>query len=455
MPLVGIWRYCEKMKIKYGVNKSQVRVIGAAVMVSFLAAALLPAFTSAVEPTVRRGTSATYGVLAGTTITNTGTTSLSGTAGADIGLSPGTSFTGSASVTNTPGTINLTNAAAATAQLDLTTAYGDVAGATPATVLPTDLVGRTILPGIYNSAAGDFANSGSITFDAGGNANAVFIFQAASTLITSESSTMVLAGGAQACNIYWQVGTSATLGVDSTFIGSIYALTSITATTRAKIYGQLLARNGAVTLDTNIIQNDACITSTPTPAPVAPTPVPIPALPQDSSFTGISTSTCTTSSDYLLYLSGTFTSKIYNISVNGVNSNSTDWNQSETQVALTLPASVRKSFQIVIYNDRVPFMASQTFICEEPIVEVVVATPTPTPTPTPTQTPEPTPTPTPSETPTPIDELKREDNETVTATEDGGRLPDTGSNSFNYLLLGGGLLVLGSSGLLIRRHLAK
>jgi LPXTG-motif cell wall-anchored protein len=110
-------------------------------------------------------------------------------------------------------------------------------------------------------------------------------------------------------------------------------------------------------------------------------------------------------------------------------------------------------FQIVIYNDRVPFMASQTFICEEPIVEVVVATPTPTP--TPTQTPEPTPTPTPSETPTPIDELKREDNETVTATEDGGRLPDTGSNSFNYLLLGGGLLVLGSSGLLIRRHLAK
>jgi len=125
------------------------------------------------------------------------------------------------------------------------------------------------------------------------------------------------------------------------------------------------------------------------------------------------------------------------------------WVQSETQVALTLPASELKNSNITIYNGRVPLLTSQTFICEEPVIEVVVVTPTPTPTPTPTIEPIPL------ASPTPIEELKREETATVTTTEDGGRLPDTGSDSFNYLLIGGGLLVLGSSGFLIRSRLAK
>jgi type VI secretion system secreted protein VgrG len=104
------------------------------------------------------------------------------------------------------------------------------------------------------------ANSTNLTFDALGDPSAVFIIRAASTVITSSASTMTMVNGAQACNIFWQVGSSATLGTNSTFIGHIYALTSITATTGAKIYGQLLARNAAVTLDNNTIVNDACVT---------------------------------------------------------------------------------------------------------------------------------------------------------------------------------------------------
>jgi len=352
---------------KYGINKHQVRVLSVAITASFLTAALLPAFTSAAEPIVRRGTSATYAVLAGSAITNTGTTTMSGSAGADIGLSPATAFTGNASITTT-GTAHLTDAAAAAAQIDLATAYGDVAGVTPATILPTDLVSRTILPGTYTSTAGDFSNSGNITFDAGGNTSAVFIFQTSSTLITATNSTMTLANGAQACNIYWQVGSSATIGVGSKFIGSIYAFTSITANTSAQIFGQLLARNGAVTLQSNSITNDSCAAVVPAPTSVV-TPVPV---------------------------------------------------ETATPVVISVP----------------------------------VETATPVVTPTPVETATPVVTTTPIETLTPIEELIRE-YELQFATEEGGLLPDTGSNSYNYLLIGGSLLALGASGLLIRRRLAK
>ena len=122
-----------------------------------------------------------------------------------------------------------------------------------------DLAGRVVVAGTYKTSAGTFSNSGKLTLDAKGDPNAVFIFQAESTLTTSTARSMTLSNGAQACNVFWRVGSSATLGVNSTFIGSVVALTSITATTGAKILGQLLARNGAVTLDTNTITNNACV----------------------------------------------------------------------------------------------------------------------------------------------------------------------------------------------------
>jgi hypothetical protein len=246
------------MKIAYLFGHKKFTKVTGIIASVLVAMVVLPSVSSAENPVIRQGTTSTYAVLAASTITNTGATTITGTAGGDIGLSPGTSFTGSAGVT-TNGVLHITDTAASIAQTDLVTAYNDLSIPVPTTLSAPDLAGQTILPGTYSTASGTFANSGTLTFDAQGDPTAVFIFQAASTVITSTSSTMVLANGAQACNIYWQVGSSATLGVNSTFVGHVYAFTSITANTGATIFGQLLARNGAVTLDSNTIQNDSCI----------------------------------------------------------------------------------------------------------------------------------------------------------------------------------------------------
>ncbi len=216
--------------------------------------------THARAPQVRQGTTTLYSVLAGSTITNTGPTTISGSAGGSVGLSPGTSFTGSASATLS-GSVHIADGAAEIAKADLVTTYNDLGIPSPAILSSPDLAGRVLLAGTYKTSAGTFSNSGKLTLDAKGDPNAVFIFQAASTVITSTASSMALTNGAQACNVFWRVGSSATLGVSSTFIGSVVALTSISAKTGAKVLGQLLARNGAVTLDTNTIINNACVTA--------------------------------------------------------------------------------------------------------------------------------------------------------------------------------------------------
>jgi hypothetical protein len=263
------------------VKNSKKSVVGLAgtIAAGFISViALSTHLSAAAAPPVRQGTTVTYGVLAATTITNTGPTTISGTAGGDVGLSPGTSYTGRVSVTRS-GVDHITDSAAAIAQADLVNAYNDLGVPTPTVLAAPDLAGQVLTPGTYSTASGTFANSGSLTLNGLGDPSAVFIFRAASTVITSNLSTMVLTNGAQACNVFWQVGSSATLGVSSTFIGHIYALTSITANTSATIFGQLLARNGAVTLNSNIIVNDACVTAgaTATTAPGAVTAVPQPA----------------------------------------------------------------------------------------------------------------------------------------------------------------------------------
>jgi hypothetical protein len=242
-------------------------------------AALLavPALSMAAQPTVNLGTAASYAVLAGQTITNTGSTTVTG----DIGLFPGTAFTGQASVTIN-GAVNINNAAASQAQADLVTAYNDAAGRTPVTTVATELGGTTLDPGVYNSSSGTFQITGTLTLNAHGDPNAVFIFQTSSTLVTASGSSVNLINGARFCRVFWQVGSSATLGTNSQFVGHIFALTSIAAQTGATVQGQLLARNGAVTLDTNTITNGICATSptpTPTPTPTStststPTPSP-------------------------------------------------------------------------------------------------------------------------------------------------------------------------------------
>src|SRR5438094_58285 len=227
-----------------------------------LAANFVWSFTTAATPAgqapVALGAASTFAVLAGSTVTSTGATRVNG----DLGLSPGTAVTGFP-----PGTVNGTihagDPAAAQAQLALTTAYNNAAGRTVGAItIAGNLGGRTLTPGLYKSTSSLEISSGDLTLDAQGDANAVFIFQMASTLTTTSARQVILSGGAKAANVFWQVGSSATLGTGSVFKGNILALASITVTTGAAVEGRLLARTGAVTLDSNIIapaSAEACI----------------------------------------------------------------------------------------------------------------------------------------------------------------------------------------------------
>lgn len=224
----------------------------AAAIALMVVAGSQPAY--AAEAKVGLGTASSFAVLAGTTVTNTGPTVVSG----DLGVSPGTAITGFP-----PGQVigggarHEADAVALQAQNDLTTAYNDAAGRTPATSVGDNLGGQTLVGGAYQTAAA-MALTGTVTLDAQGDPNTVWIFQAGSTLTTATSSTVALINGAQACNVYWQVGSSATLGTDTVFNGTIMALTTATLQTRASVAGRVLARNGAVNLDNNTITRPGC-----------------------------------------------------------------------------------------------------------------------------------------------------------------------------------------------------
>ncbi len=205
------------------------------------------------------GTAGNFAVLAGSAITNTGSSVING----DLGLSPGTSVSGFP-----PGILNgvqhVADAPAAGAKADLVNAYNYAYGQLPVYRISTELGGSLINRGVYDSADGTFGLTGTLTLDALGDPAAVFIFKSSTTLITAASSRVVLAGGAQACNVFWLVGSSATLGSNSTFKGSILALTSVTLTTGAQVEGRILARNGAVTIDSGAVTKAECA------APAAP-----------------------------------------------------------------------------------------------------------------------------------------------------------------------------------------
>jgi hypothetical protein len=206
------------------------------------------------------GTAATYSVLAGSAVTNTGPSVLGG----GLGVSPGSAITGFPPGQST-GATHAADAPAGQAQVDLATAY-NAAAAQPSTGgVAGDLVGTTKTPGVYTSS-GPLQLSGVLTLDGQGDPNAVFIFQVASSLVTASSSYVQTINGAQACNVFWQVGSSATLGTNSFFRGTIMALTSITVTTGAQVQGRALARNGAVTLHDNVFTSPACGTTTPATA---------------------------------------------------------------------------------------------------------------------------------------------------------------------------------------------
>jgi hypothetical protein len=204
--------------------------------------------------TVGLGSAASFSVLAGSTVTNTGPTTMFG----DLGLYPGTSVTGEPRVL---GQTHVNDQVAIEAKNALTTAYTNAESRPSGGSAGTQLAGQTFSPGVYSASKSLLLSSGSVTLNAEGDPNAVFIFQIGSTLITGSNTTVSLVGGAQACNVFWQVGSSATLGSGTHFVGTIMASASITANTAATIHGRLLAQTAAVTLEDNTITTSTCASS--------------------------------------------------------------------------------------------------------------------------------------------------------------------------------------------------
>jgi hypothetical protein len=235
-------------------RRNATTALGLLVLASLLALTLARA-SGAAATAVPLGAAGSFGVLAGAGITNTGPTTITG----DVGTFPTTTVTGSASMTIN-GTNHAGDGVTQQAKTDLVTAYNNAAAQGPTNPIVADLGGQSLPPGVYNSAS-SIGLTGALTLNAGGDPNAVFVFQAGSALTTASASSVVLTNGAQACNVFWEIGSSATLGTGSSFRGTVIALQSITVTTGVSIDGRVLARNGAVTLDTDTISRSACNTA--------------------------------------------------------------------------------------------------------------------------------------------------------------------------------------------------
>ncbi len=220
---------------------------------------------SAAQAPVDLGTAGGFAVLAGSGITNTGPTTITG----DVGTFPTTSQTGFQTVTLN-GANHGGDAVTQGAKSDLVTAYNDAAGRRPVNNVAVELGGSRLLAGVYGS--GTFGLTGTLTLDAEGNPDAVFIFQAGSTLTTATDSQVLLVNGADPCHVHWQIGSSATFGARTSFVGDVLVLTSISAGTGATFKGRLLARDGAVTLDSNTVTRAGCVSATSTGGSTTVTP---------------------------------------------------------------------------------------------------------------------------------------------------------------------------------------
>ncbi len=237
-----------------------------ALAVALAIAVAIPATAMAYGPTVDLGTTEHFAILSGQSITNTGPTVITGDAGNDVGLHPGML----AAITGFPGNVTMTGGqlyagdsdpgAALQAKNDLVTAYNDAAGRTPALAIAgNELANTTLTSGVYAAGPGVlYLSSGTLTLDAEGDPNAVFIIQASSGLTIASGTTVNLINGARYCRVFWVVPSDATIETDATFVGHIFAMNSIFVRTGATIQGQLLARNGSVVLDTNTITNGLC-----------------------------------------------------------------------------------------------------------------------------------------------------------------------------------------------------
>jgi uncharacterized repeat protein (TIGR01451 family) len=244
-----------------------------ALVLTLAVAMAAPLAALAYGPPVGLGTTEHFAVLSGLGISNTGPTVIDGNAGNDVGLHPGML----SAITGFPGNVTMTGGqlyagdqnpgAALQAKNDLVTAYNDAAGRTPATsIVGNELANTTLTSGVYSAGSGVlYLSSGTLTLDAQGDPNAVFVFQASSGLTIASGTRVSLINGARYCRVFWVVPSDATLETGSHFVGHLFAMNSIFVRTGATIQGQLLARNGSVVLDTNTITNGLCPTLSPTP----------------------------------------------------------------------------------------------------------------------------------------------------------------------------------------------
>jgi len=250
-------------------NRTRSSVVVAVALAALLVA---PTFAAAQSPP-SLGSAQSFVVLGGSTVTNTGSTIATG----DLGVSPGSAVTGFPPGSVVSGTIHAADATADAAQTSLTAAFNDLASrACTQDLTGQDLGGKTLTPGVYCFST-SAQLTGTLTLNAQGNASALFIFKIGSTLTTASGSSVVVINAGSLCNIFWQVGSSATLGTTTSFAGNILAQASITLNTGASVTGRTLARTGAVTLDSNSV-TAACTSGTP-PATCPPIALAPPTLP--------------------------------------------------------------------------------------------------------------------------------------------------------------------------------
>jgi len=253
--------------------------IAVALVVGTLASA--PMAAAASPSPVGLGTAAPFAVLAGApAVTNSGPTTITG----DIGISPGSTVTGFPPGT-VSGTVHAADAVALQAKADLVTAYNDAAGRTPATTLAGDLIGKTLVAGIYRAPGSVLATTtGAVFLDGQDNPNAVWVFQITSSLVVPRFTALVLINGASSCNVFWQVAGSTTFEGNSGFVGTIMAQTSITIGSLVRLRGRALAQSGVVTMDNDQITSSCFVggrspTATPAPSSI-PNTATVPATPQ-------------------------------------------------------------------------------------------------------------------------------------------------------------------------------
>ena len=222
---------------------------------------LRPLIANAAQP-IDLGTADSFAVLAGQGVTNTDSTTV---INGNLGTSPLFAVTGFPPGV-VIGEVHQADEVALQAQTDLTAAYNDAASRQPVTTIGVELGGEVLVPGVYDSLAGYFEITGTLTLDATSDPDGIFVFKMASTLVTASYSNVVVLGGAGSCSIFWQVGSSATLGTYSAIVGNVLALTSIQAQTSAEVNGRLLARNASVTLDDVDVTATTCVAASPSPS---------------------------------------------------------------------------------------------------------------------------------------------------------------------------------------------